>query len=48
MTKKFKYMNNYTGELYISLLNAFTTIIADMIHNKKCRTIKMLSISKDV
>lgn len=40
------YMNNYTGEVYDNLLQAIKTIVSDIIHVKKCRTIKVLSISK--
>lgn len=40
------YMNNYTGEVYDNLLHAIKIIVSDMIHCPKCRTAKMLSVSK--
>ncbi len=43
---KYKYVNDYTGELYENLFKALATIISDMIHFPSCRTIKMLNISR--
>lgn len=43
---EFMYINDYTGELYTSLFHAIKTIISDMIHFPKCRTIKMFKIKK--
>ena len=42
----YKYMNNYTGEIYRNLYHAITTIISDMIHYPGCRTLKMFNISR--
>lgn len=42
----YKYVNNCTGELYRNLFHAMFTIISDVVHCPKCRTLKMLSISK--
>lgn len=42
----FKYINVYTGELYHNLNHAVTTIVRDMIHYPKCRTIKMFAVIK--
>jgi len=44
--KECKYMNEYTGVLYFSLFHAVRSIISDMIHFPKCRTLKMWRISK--
>lgn len=43
---KFKYMNTYTGELYRNLGHAIKTIISDMVHCRKCRTIKMFKLER--
>ena len=43
---EYKYINNYTGELYRNLFHAISTIISDMRYYPKCRTIKMLNISR--
>lgn len=43
---KYRWMNNLTGELYKNLAHALKTIVSDMIHFEKCRTIKMFSISR--
>ena len=43
----YKYINNYTGEIYKNLFHAVITIISDMIHCPGCRTFKMLNISKN-
>lgn len=43
---KFKYINTYTGEVYTSLFHFLRTVISDVIHYKKCRTIKILKIEK--
>ena len=40
------WINTFTGEIYLSMVDAFKTIISDMVHIKKCRTIKMFSIRK--
>ena len=42
----YKYINNYTGEIYKNLFHAIITIISDMIHCPGCRTFKMLNISR--
>lgn len=42
----YKYLNNYTGELYKNLFHAIVSIISDMIYYPKCRTLKMLNISR--
>ena len=41
-----KYINNFTGEVYTSLLKAILAIFSDVINYPTCRTIKMLSVSK--
>lgn len=38
--------NDFTGEVYNSLIHAMITIIHDMVKCRNCRTIKMLSIRK--
>jgi len=43
---KYKYVNNYTGELYSNLFSAFKCIIFDIIHYPKCRTIKIFNLKK--
>lgn len=43
---KFKYQNKCTGELYRNLFHAITTIIWDMIHYPKCRTLEMFKLEK--
>lgn len=42
----YNYINNYTGELYRNLRHAIITIIRDIKFYPKCRTIKMLSVSR--
>ena len=44
MKYKYRYINNFTGEVYKSLPHAISTIIKDAIHYKNCRNIKMLNI----
>lgn len=39
-------INEFTGEIYNNVLHAMVTIVSDMVHYKKCRTMKMLSIRK--
>ena len=46
METRYRYINNYTGEIYKSLWHVITTIARDMVLCPKCRTIKVLSISK--
>ena len=41
------YMNQFTGELYISIFHAVRTIISDMIHFPQCRTWKMLNVRRE-
>lgn len=43
---KFRYVSNYTGEVYRDLNHALRTIISDIVHYPKCRTIKMFWISR--
>jgi len=45
MEKEFRYINNYTGEIYTGIIEAIRTIIEDMKHFEACRTIKMFNIS---
>ncbi|MBP5311884.1 MAG: hypothetical protein J6112_03520 [Clostridia bacterium] len=42
----YRWINNYTGEIYRSLIEAAKTIIEDMKHFPKCRTIKMLNVGR--
>lgn len=44
--KEFRYINNYTGELYISIYHALKTVIMDFFRVPACRTLKLFSISK--
>lgn len=44
--KNYKYINDYTGEVYTSLWEAFKTIIHDMKYYMDCKTIKMFKIKK--
>ena len=46
MKYKYRYINNFTGEVYKSLPHAISTIIKDAIHYKNCRNIKMLNIKR--
>ena len=43
---RYRYINNYTGELYTSLWHAITSIMHDLRVFPKCRTIKMFNISR--
>lgn len=43
---EFRYVNNYTGQLYRNMFHAIREIIFDMKNYPKCRTIKMLNVSK--
>lgn len=43
---QYKYINNFTGEVYTSLLKATLAIFSDVINHLTCKTIKMLSVSK--
>ena len=40
------FINNYTGEIYTGIWNTVKTVILDMVRFPKCRTIKMLIISR--
>ena len=44
--KEPKYMNQFTGELYYNIWHAITSVVADMIHFKPCRTVEMLHITR--
>lgn len=44
--KEYKYINDYTAEIYTSLWHAFKTIIHDMKYYKDCRRIKMFKIKR--
>lgn len=39
-------VNNFTGELYDSIFHALKTIVSDMMHCPKCRTLKMFDLSR--
>ena len=43
---QFKYVNNFTGEVFTSLPKAILTVFKDIKNFPACRTVKMLSISK--
>ncbi len=38
--------NNFTGEVYDSLVIAILTIISDMVHYRACRTTKIFDIER--
>ena len=44
--KQYNYINLYTGEIYQNFKHAFFTVVSDMKHYKKCRTLKMLHIKR--
>lgn len=44
--KEPKYMNQFTGELYYNIWHAITSVVADMIYFKSCRTVEMLHITR--
>ena len=43
---RYRYMNNFTGELYRNIYHALYTIFTDMIRFPACRTWHMFSISR--
>lgn len=43
---KREYINNFTGEVYTSLIHAIRTVFSDMKHYPKCRTWKMWNIRR--
>lgn len=42
----YKYINNYTGEVYTSVVQAISHIVNDIIYFPGCRTIKILNIGR--
>lgn len=43
----YKWMNNYTGEIFPTLYKAITTAIHDIIKYKTCRTIQIFNIKRN-
>lgn len=43
----YKWMNNYTGEIFPTFYKAITTAIHDIIKYKTCRTIQIFNIKRN-
>ena len=43
---EYRWINNFTGEVHTTFLQAIRISILDMIRCKKCRIIKMLDIRR--
>ena len=44
--RKTMWINEFTGELYMNLWHAMTTMLADLIRCPQCRTWKFFNISR--
>lgn len=44
--KEFKWINEFTGEVFYTLGEAILTVFSDMVHCDKCRTPEMFQIKR--